>query len=78
VCAIFRSFMHICGSGFLRFRVHHGSGAQPASYLNGPAGPFAGVKRPKCVANHPLSCIPEVKNRGSFTSDHPCVAWFST
>ena len=27
---------------------------------------FARVERPKCVVNHPLSCIPGVKNQGFY------------
>jgi len=41
-------------------------------------GPFRQSKATEVCSYHPLSCIPEVKNQGSFTSGHPCMAWFLT
>ena len=39
---------------------------------------FRQSKATEVCSYHPLSCIPEVKNQGSFTSGHPCMAWFLT
>jgi hypothetical protein len=40
------------GNFSLRRRVQNGFGAHPASYPMGTSGPFPGVKRPGCEADH--------------------------